>query len=338
MSFRARRRGSSFELVGDEAASVTDANRFLEALTVRGLSPHTVRAYAYDLVVIHRWLAEAGLEVEALGEPDLIGLVKVQRDVDAQPTTINRRLTVCRLFHRFCTGHELGMGAGSVAPGPHYRGRGRDRWLGLHQLHPRARRLSVKVAHRVVDPLTPEEVRAFLRTLHRYRDIAIVHLMLLCGLRSREVLAIELADLDLNEGRLRARGKGNRERALPLPELGLATIRDYLRVERPRCKSTRLFVVLQGAGRGQPMTAAGLRSLFRHRRGRGPLARANPHRFRHTFGADMARSGMRLPILQRLMGHADSRTTLAYINLSMTDIALEYRRAVDAIKRRYGKA
>lgn len=338
MSFRARRRGSTFELAGDQAESVADANRFLDALTMRGLSPHTVRAYAYDLAVIHRWLADAGLGMAALRDPDLLGLVKAQRDVDAQPTTINRRLTVCRLFYRFCTGNELPTGAGSVAAGPHYRGRGRDRWLGLHQLRPRARKLYVKVAHRVIDPLTPEEVRAFLRSLRRYRDIAIVHLMLLCGLRSREVLALELADLDLHDRRIRARGKGSRERALPLPELCLATLHDYLRVERPTCRTTRLFVVLQGARRGQPMTAAGLRSLFRHRRRQCPLARANPHRFRHTFGADMARSGMRLPILQRLMGHADSRTTLAYINLSMADIAAEYRRAVDVIKRRYGTA
>jgi integrase/recombinase XerC len=338
VSYRARRRGSTFELVGDRAEAVADANRFLDGMRMRGLSPHSVRAYAYDLAIIHRWLAAMGLELDALREPDLIGLVKAQRDVDAQPKTINRRLCVCRLFYRFCTGNELPMGAGSVAAGPHYRGRGRDRWLGLHQLPSRARKLYVKVPQRVIEPLTPDEVRAFLRSLRRYRDIAIVHLMLLCGLRSHEVLALELTDLDLHDRRLRARGKGGRERALPLPDLCLATIHDYLRVERPTCSSTRLFVVLQGARRGYPMSAAGLRSLFRYRRRRGPLARANPHRFRHTFGADMARSGMRLPILQRLMGHADCRTTLAYINLSMADIAAEYRRAVDVIKRRYGSA
>lgn len=83
------------------------------------------------------------------------------------------------------------------------------------------------------------------------------------------------------------------------------------------------------------MTAAGLRSLFRHRRLDPELLRANPHRFRHTFGADMARAGVRLPVLQKMMGHADSVTTLRYIQLSMADIAAEYERAVRAIRARY---
>jgi integrase len=83
------------------------------------------------------------------------------------------------------------------------------------------------------------------------------------------------------------------------------------------------------------MTLAGLRSLFRHRRRDHAVARANPHRFRHTFGADMARSGVRLPILQRLMGHADDSTTLRYIQLSMADIADEYQRVVNELQRRY---
>jgi integrase/recombinase XerC len=84
------------------------------------------------------------------------------------------------------------------------------------------------------------------------------------------------------------------------------------------------------------MTAEGLRSLFRPRRRHRKLAQANPHRFRHTFGTDMARAGVRLPILQKMMGHADGATTLQYINLSMNDVAGEYRRASEAIRRRYG--
>ena len=65
------------------------------------------------------------------------------------------------------------------------------------------------------------------------------------------------------------------------------------------------------------------------------VACANPHRFRHTFGTDMARSGVRLPILKTMMGHANGITTLQYINLSMADIADEYRRAIKEIQKRY---
>jgi integrase/recombinase XerD len=65
------------------------------------------------------------------------------------------------------------------------------------------------------------------------------------------------------------------------------------------------------------------------------LAMANAHRFRHTFGADMARAGVRLPILQQMMGHADLKTTMLYIRLSMADVAEEFRRASSKLDGRY---
>lgn len=156
--------------------------------------------------------------------------------------------------------------------------------------------------------------------------------MLLCGLRSAEVMQLQRGDVLDEDRQLRVRGKGQRDRVLPLPDVVAASIADYVRWERPaHCATPRLFVILQGPRRGSPMTMAGLRSLFRQRRRDHAVARANPHRFRHTFGADMARAGVRLPILQRMIGHTDGGTTLRYIQLSMADIADEYRRAVDEL-------
>lgn len=324
-------------LVDARRRPITQANRFLTAVVVRGLSHATVRAYGFDLVVLYRWLDESRHALASLSGAKLLQYAGAQRLAGAQPTTINRRLTTARLLYRFVTGREIDAGRGAITPAPYYRGRGRDRQLGLHAL-PRQRRLKlrVKVPHRVVEPLSGVEVRQFLRTLRRYRDLAIVHLMLLCGLRSAEVLQLELGDVLVDEEQLRIRGKGNRERVLPLPQVVARSIADYVRWERPAGgTSPRLFVILQGPRRGAPMTLAGLRSLFRHRRRDHAIARANPHRFRHTFGADMARSGVRLPILQRMMGHADGATTLGYIRLSMADIADEYRRAVEELQRRY---
>jgi len=325
------------ELVGGDGNPIAEVNRFLGALHVRGLSPETIRAYAFDLLVFYRWLASSGKELRGLRQADLLGFVDAQRKADAQPASINRRLTTCRLLYRFCTGKELPSGPGLIGPAPHYRGRGKDRALGLHPLRqPSQRRLRVKAPRRIVEPLIRDEVRAFLRGLRRYRDIAIVHLMLLCGLRSREVLSLDDDDASFDERRIRIHGKGDKERVLPLPEILVQSLGDYLRLERPcRCSGPRLFVVMQGPRRGHPMTPAGLRSLFRQRRLNRVIARANAHRFRHTFGADMAREGVRLPILQRMMGHADGKTTLQYIHLSMADIADEYARAVAEIQKRY---
>jgi site-specific recombinase XerD len=325
-----------YELVGTDGA-VVEANKFLEALRARGLSPRTTRAYAFDLLRLYRWLLATDRRLRELVAADLVEFIGEQQQSGAAPRSINRRLTTVRLLFRFWMDRELDHGPGISRPSSHYKGPGRDHDLGLHRLLRRPRRkVRVKEPRTLIEPLTPDQVRSFLRSLERYRDLAIVHLMLLCGMRSREVLELELDDVVWSDNQLRVHGKGQRDRALPLPELLVGVLREYLRLERPRqCSKPRLFVVLQGRRRGLPMTPAGLRSLFRHRRRRPTLALANAHRFRHTFGTDMARAGVRLPILQRMMGHADMKTTLQYIELSLVDVAEEYRRAMGVLEKRY---
>lgn len=320
-----------------DCGSLKVANRFLRGLEVRGLSPQTIRSYAYDLLALYRWLDDAGKDIAQLEQAELTGFVQKQREAGAHPNTINRRLLVSRLLYRFLTGKEMSPGREGCFPGPYYRNRGRDRSLGIHVVGKSTKRnLRVKVPRTLVVPLDQEEVRVFFSTLKRYRDLAVVYLMLFCGLRSREVLALKRADVLFRENHVRVMGKGSVERVLPVPEAVMDTIQDYLFLERPqRAASECLFVVLQGKRRGRGMTPDGLRRLFRYRRQSPKLKRANAHRFRHTFGTDMARAGVRLPVLKVLMGHADHETTLGYIHLSMADIADEYHRALANIQQRY---
>jgi integrase/recombinase XerD len=200
----------------------------------------------------------------------------------------------------------------------------------------RYKALRMKEPKCIVDPLREDQVRHFLSSLKRYRDVAIALLMLLCGLRSREILAIKLGEVAFDLNRIKVNGKGNKERMLPMASLVVDALSRYLDYERPKdSKSNELFVVMQGKRRGLSMTRAGLRRIFRTRRLQVEIANANPHRFRHTFGADMARAGVRLPVLRKMMGHAHAETTLRYVNLSMADIADEYNRAVKRIEARY---
>jgi site-specific recombinase XerD len=329
--------GEHHQLVGVKSRELEVANKFLSSLDARCLSPRTIRAYAYDLLVLYRWLDESQQKLEELKQPDLLEFVHTQKKAGAHPHSINRRLLVTSLVYRFCTNREIDSAPGTSLPSPYYRGRGRDRFLGLHSLgKPVHKALSVKAPQKIVEPLEAIQVKTFLRTCRRYRDICIVYLMLLCGLRSREVLSLQVTDVVFGDSRLRVSGKGNKERILPLPSVLLSSIRDYLDFERPlNCIDDALFVVLQGKRQGLVMTPAGLRSLFRHRRKGEKISSANPHRFRHTFGTDMARCGVRLPVLRDMMGHASHETTLQYINLSMADIADEYKRAAAQIQERY---
>jgi site-specific recombinase XerD len=95
-----------------------------------------------------------------------------------------------------------------------------------------------------------------------------------------------------------------------------------------------LFVGLKGRARGRRLTAAGLRSLFRHHRRITSVPKANPHRFRHTFASDMVRAGISLSALMQLMGHAKIQTTLVYVQLSAQDVYQQYARAVAQLVRR----
>ncbi len=188
--------------------------------------------------------------------------------------------------------------------------------------------LRLKQPQRVIVPLSADEVANFWGSFRNFRDLALVALMLLDGLRSRETLDLRLEDLQLADAQIRVLGKGNKQRLLPLPADTIQVLQNYLRLERPLTNSPALFVSLKGRQRGKPMTVAGLRSLFRHHRLRSQVLRANPHRFRHTFGADMVRAGISLPALQRLMGHTHIRTTMLYVQLAPQDVWREYARAV----------
>jgi len=140
-------------------------------------------------------------------------------------------------------------------------------------------RLRVKVPKRNIVPLSVDEVARFWSSFRTSRDLAIVGLMLLQGLRSAEVLALNRDDALLSEAQLRVPGKGNKFRFLPLAPETVQLLNHYLRLERPNPCSAALFVSLKGRARGTRMTAAGLRSLFRYHRQTTSINLANPIAF-----------------------------------------------------------
>jgi integrase len=256
----------------------------------------------------------------------LLEYVRDQLNQEPKPTpqTINHRLSVLRALYRFHSGQPLPAGH------CHFQRSYLTRSpLGYGRSHRFvASGLRLKEPQRIMVPLSAEEVATFWGSFRNFRDLALVALMLLDGLRSRETLDLRLEDLQLPDAQIRVLGKGNKQRLLPLPAETIQVLQNYLQLERPLTHSPALFVSLKGRQRGQPLTVAGLRSLFRHHRLCCQVHRANPHRFRHTFGADMIRAGISLPALQQLMGHSHIRTTMLYVQLAPQDVWREYARAV----------
>jgi integrase/recombinase XerD len=318
---------SPYRLVDHQGHEIPWANDFLDAQRLRQLSLRSLRAYGYDLLHFARWrLQHPAPTLLEMDESTVLDYVRDQLNEQPQPTpqTINHRLDVLHALYRFHGGHPLP--AGSYHPQRSYRTRS-PLGYGRPQRH-MAAGLRLKQPQRVIVPLSPEEVAKFWGSFRVSRDLALVALMLLNGLRSQETLALRLEDLQLADAHLRVLGKGNKPRLLPLPPETIQVLQDYLRLERPLTNSPALFVALKGRHRGQPLTLAGLRSLFRHHRLSSQVSHANPHRFRHTFGTDMVRAGISLPALQQLMGHSHIRTTMLYVQLASQDVWREYARAV----------
>ena len=191
----------------------------------------------------------------------------------------------------------------------------------------------MKTPKRVIEPLSVDDVARFWSSFRTSRDLAIVGLLLLHGLRSCEVLALNREDIQFSDSQIRVLGKAKKIRMLPLDRDSVKLLDHYLCLERPPHCGQALFVSLKGPSRGTRMTPAGLRSLFRHHRKNTGVTKANPHRFRHTFASDMLRAGVSLPALMQLMGHAQIQTTMIYLQLTPQDVWEQYARAVAHLTR-----
>lgn len=301
---------------------------FLKNLSARGFAKSTVRAYAFDLLEFYRFLADHCLIMDHLSHQDFIDFILAHRRRNAAPRTINRRLVVVRSF---LNDQFKGLGDALLRKysTAFYKGRRSKALLGPTRLKSvSAGSLRVKVPALIITPLSAAEIKKFLTSVRKYRDQVIVLLMLLCGLRSCEVLNLKVGDIDFIDDQIRVRGKGSKERLLPIPNALRKSLRHYIDYERPVCHHDQLITVIQGKNCGAPLKTESLRTLFRHRRFSQRLLRLHPHLLRHTFCTSMIRQGVSLPVVQKLMGHSDIEVTMLYVHTSIDDVAREYHKAV----------
>jgi integrase/recombinase XerD len=141
--------------------------------------------------------------------------------------------------------------------------------------------------------------------------------MYACGLRASEAIGLEVSDLDLDDQVLRARGKGSKERVVPVGRSAVAAVRRYLERGRPELvrgrPETHLFVNYRGGA----LTRQGLYKIVRrHAQSAGLADRMSPHTLRHTFATHLLAGGCDLRSVQEMLGHADVATTQLYTHLS----------------------
>ena len=237
--------------------------------------------------------------------------------------TIQRRLATMSGFF----GHLVMLGELDKSPVPN----------GLTTRRSRSRRggtvALVRSPRTLPKILEPDEVTALMAALRRWRDRAMVEAMVLGGLRRCEVLGLRFEDLRPGEGRVFiAEGKGGHQRLIPMSQRFFRSVAHYLDDERPADASTdRVFVVLKGPTRSQPLSEDGLDQIVLDARRRAGLVHATCHELRHTCLTRLREAGMALEAVQAQAGHRSIESTRIYLHLANDWLAGEYLRAVALI-------
>jgi site-specific recombinase XerD len=181
--------------------------------------------------------------------------------------------------------------------------------------------------------LAPDEVDRLVNALRRWRDRAMVEAMVLGGLRRCEVLALRLEDLRAGEGRVFiVAGKGGHQRLIPISQRFFRTVGVYLDTERPTTSTERVFVVLKGVRRGEPLSEDGLDEIIRAAKARARLRHCSCHELRHTCLTRLREAGMALEAVQAQAGHRSIESTRIYLHLANEWLAEEYLRAAGRIE------
>jgi integrase/recombinase XerD len=281
----------------------------------RGLSRNTLDAYRTDLLQFGRFLEErevSALEAQPSDVADFLEAL-ARGDGDsrppASPATIHRKSACLRSFYR------------------HLR---RD---GLLDNDPTATLSTPRRARKLPQVLTRGEIEKLLSQPlgtepAALRDRALLELMYACGLRASEAIGLQLLDVDVEEGVLRARGKGSKERVVPIGQAALKALRIYLERGRPALVKGAPEVHLFVNFRGGQLTRQGLYKIVRrHALTAGLADRMSPHTLRHTFATHLLAGGCDLRSVQEMLGHADVSTTQLYTHLSSERLKDVYFRA-----------
>src|SRR5215211_1830387 len=281
----------------------------------RGLSRNTLAAYRTDLLQFSRFLAERGRDATTADPGDLSDFLAdlAQGDGNGRPScstaTVSRKAACLRSFYRHLRREE------TITDDPAARLETPRRGKKLPEVLSYSEVQRLLAQPRGDDPVT-------------IRDRALLELMYASGLRASETVSLGLADVDLEHGIVRARGKGSKERLVPIGGKAVAAVRVDLRSGRPRLvrsnDESKLFVNF----RGGPLTRQGLyKIVLRHAATAGLGDRMSPHTLRHSFATHLLAGGCDLRSVQEMLGHADVATTQLYTHLSSEHLKDAYFKA-----------
>ena len=271
---------------------------FLEYLSVeKGLAQNSLSAYGLDLAAYTAFMLSQKIsEPSRITRDHIMAFLVHEKKRGLQAASLARRLVAVKLFHRFLVRERLMTeDVTSVLEAPRL-------WKRLPQF------------------MTAREMEAvlslpFSRKAAGLRDAALLECLYATGMRVSEIAGLKVEDVNLDQGFLKCRGKGSKERLVPLGKKARDRIRIYLEKGRPGTGPAVGPVFLGRGGRG--MTRQSLWQLIKkYAKLAGITKRITPHTFRHSFATHLLENGADLRVVQELLGHADIATTQIYTHVS----------------------
>jgi integrase/recombinase XerD len=281
---------------------------FLDYLSVeKGLSPNTVQSYSQDLKKLILFFSKEKIPWMKAREKDLIKFVHHQSRAHLSPRSIARMISSAKSFYRFLV------------------------LDGLLLKSPAANLTTPRIWLDLPEYLTEKEVENLLsqpedKIPRGLRDKAVLELLYATGLRASELTALKLRDVNLEEGFILCRGKGGKERIVPLGQSALAAVKRYLRESRPRLvkkDDPSLFLT----SRGSAYTRQGIwKMIRRYGRQAGLEKKISPHVLRHSFATHLLERGADLRSVQLMLGHSQITTTQIYTHVSRKKLQEVYEK------------
>jgi len=278
--------------------------KFLRHLEIeRGMSAHTLRAYRKDLEEFTAHAQKDAADIEMI---DVRGFVAQQIKNGLTKTTAGRRLSTVRSFLKFLT---------------------REGYL---KANPAKLVTTPKAEKHLPKFLSVDDVFSLIEKpdavgfIH-VRDRAILELLYSSGLRVSEVAGLNVEDVNTREGLVKVRGKGKKERIVPMGSKAVEAIRGYMTEKiLLKKKSKTLFL----NKRGTELSERGIRRIVvKYARLIGVSGQIGPHTLRHTFASHLLQAGADLRVIQELLGHASLSTTQKYTHLDITHLMDIYDKA-----------
>ena len=268
---------------------------FLQAIQFdRGASIKTKEAYQNDLSAFAAFVAKP---MKYIVRDDILGFISHLSDLKLKPATLSRKISALRQFFKFCCLEKLR----TDNPTEDLEGPGRSQRIPKH--------------------LTTKDIDTLLKAADETssRDRAMVYLLYATGLRVSELVGLNMHNLDLEQGYVRVRGKGDKERIAPFAPIAGEKLIDYINSERLQSLAENkngtdaLFLNLRGHG----LTRQAFWQILKTLAFNAGIQRAiSPHMLRHSFATHLLQSGMNLRSLQMLLGHADLSTTQIYTHVT----------------------